>query len=244
MDCGTKVPQSTSKNLFLPSRSGPIKVTLSNYPPILSEKYNMQINPINWRYSGKPDFLLGTGASPAEKALGWAASFVGVGIYGYLYLTHQLNWAVWQYFLASLLAFDVIGGVVANTLNSCKRFYHTPVKADEPRGTALFKNHLAFSALHIHTLLVQLLYGAETVYYGLFWYIGLVISAWAILKTPLYLRRPAAFLVIVLALLLNLYVVMPVRGFEWLVPALYIKIIYGHLVQEEPYRPASEIEQA
>lgn len=204
----------------------------------------MNSNPVNWRYSGKPDFLLGTGASTAEKVLGWAAGFAGAGIYVYFYLTGQLDWAGWQFMLAGLLAFDVVGGMAANSLNSCKRFYHTPAKADEPRGTALFKNHMAFSAMHIHTLLVQLLYGAETLYYGLFWYVCLVTAAWGILKTPLYLRRPAAFLVIALALLLNLYVVMPARGFEWLVPALYIKIIYGHLVQEEPYRPASEINPA
>ena len=40
-----------------------------------------------------------------------------------------------------------------------------------------------------------------------------------------------------LAILVNLYVVRPVVGFEWLVPALFLKLIYGPLVREEPYRP-------
>jgi hypothetical protein len=41
-----------------------------------------------------------------------------------------------------IFAFDVVGGVVANSLNSCKRFYHTAAKSDEPQYTAFFKNHL------------------------------------------------------------------------------------------------------
>lgn len=195
---------------------------------------------INWNYSGKTDFLLGTGATDTEQILGWITGLVGASLYGYLYLTHALNWAWWQYILAGFLAFDVIGGVVANSLNSCKRFYHTAAKPDEPKYTAFFKNHLAFSALHIHTLLIAILFGATNYFYGIFWYVFLMAGTTIIINTPLYLKRPVAFLAISLALLLNIYVIFPVQGFEWLVPALMIKILYGHLVKEEPYRPSTE----
>jgi len=195
---------------------------------------------INWNYSGKADFLLGTGANNAEQILGWIASLAGASLYGFLYFTHALNWTWWQYILAGFLAFDVIGGVVANSLNSCKRFYHTATKSDEPQYTAFFKNHLAFSALHIHTLLIAVLFGAADYFYGIFWYVFLMASTIIIINTPLYLKRPAAFLAISLALLLNIYVIFPVQGFEWFVPALMIKILYGHLVKEEPYRPSTE----
>jgi len=192
---------------------------------------------INWNYSGKADFMLGNGATVAEQALVWAAGFVGLGLYGYFYLTQAFNWAWWQYLIAALMAFDILGGVVANSLNSCKRFYHTPAK---PGESVFFKNHLAFSALHIYPLLVSVLYASTNLLYGVFWYLFLMAGTVVILKTPLYLRRPAAFLAIALALLLNIYIVPPVHGFEWLVPALFIKILYGHLVREEPYRPLTE----
>jgi len=195
---------------------------------------------INWGYSRKADFLLGTGATHAEQVLGWVASLIGASLYGYLYLTHTLNWTWWQYILAGFLSFDVIGGIVANSLNSCKRFYHTAAKPDEPRFTAFFKNHLVFSALHIHTLLIAFLFSVANYFYGIFWYVFLIIGTVAIMNAPLYLKRPVAFLAISLALLLNIYVIFPVQGFEWLAPALMIKILYGHLVREEPYRSITE----
>ncbi len=195
-----------------------------------------QVN-IDWSYSGKADFSLGTGATKAEQLIGWVASLAGAGLYGFLYLTHALPWIWWQYVLAGLLAFDVIGGITANSLNSCKRFYHSPARPDEPAYAAFFKNHLAFSALHVHTILVAILFGAANYFYGVFWYVFLMAGTILIINTPLYLKRPMAFLLISLALLLNIYIIIPVLGFEWLVPALMIKILYGHLVKEEPYRP-------
>lgn len=54
---------------------------------------------------------------------------------------------------------------------------------------------------------------------------------------PLYLRRPIAMLFCLISLIMNSYIIPVIDGFEWFIPALFIKIIYGHLVQEEPYRP-------
>jgi hypothetical protein len=195
---------------------------------------------VNWNYAGKADFLLGTGATQAEQTLVWIAGLAGVSLYGYLYLTHAFNWTVWQYLLAGVIAFDVVGGIVANSLNSCKRFYHSPAKPGEPRYSPLLRNHLAFAALHIYPLLVAVLYGTGNYFYGIAWYGFLVVGALIVLKAPLYLKRPLAFLLIAFALLINLYLIQPIHGFEWLVPALFIKILYGHLVPEEPYRPAGE----
>jgi hypothetical protein len=44
-------------------------------------------------------------------------------------------------------------------------------------------------------------------------------------------------LLIFLSILINFYLVEAIPGFEWLIPALFLKILYGHLVREEPYRP-------
>jgi hypothetical protein len=191
---------------------------------------------IDWNYSGKPDEFFGTGATVAERALVWTVGLFATGLLGWVVWSKSIPWTVWQYLVAGLLALDVFGGVVANALNSCKRFYHAPLQPEETGLTRLAKNHLLFTALHIHPLLVGFLFGGSWTY-GLFWYLALVLSALVLLQMPLYLQRPAALGIILIAILLNLYILPPVWGFEWLIPALFLKIVYGHLVREEPYRP-------
>lgn len=193
---------------------------------------------IDWRYRGRPDALLGTGATRAEKVLPWLAGLAGVLLYAYLYASGPLDWALWQFIIAAAIACDVGAGVVANSLNSCKRFYHTPAREDEPVYVHLVKRPLVFSALHVYPILVGLLFGGLDWFYSLFWYGMLLACSLGVLRTPLYLRRPVAMFAVLLALIINLYAVTPVSGFEWLMPALFLKIVYGHLVREEPYRPA------
>ena len=60
------------------------------------------------------------------------------------------------------------------------------------------------------------------------------------IKTPLYLQRPISMLIIVTALLINGYFISSPTGFNWLIPILFLKIVYGHTVKEEPYRPETE----
>ena len=191
---------------------------------------------IDWNYSGATDGLFGSGATKAERAVVWIFGLTGTLILGWFWRTNSMNWAWWQYGIAALLALDVLGGVAANSLNSCKRFYHSPLKPEETGLTALSKNHFAFTALHVHPLLVGLLFGNLNWGYGLFWYLALVLSAVLVLSAPLYLQRPLAMGLIMTAILLNYYFIQPVTGFEWLMPALFLKIVYGHIVREEPYR--------
>ncbi len=194
---------------------------------------------IRWDYAGKPDLLVGTGATPSERALAWVAVLVALSVYLVLHLAGRLDWRPWQYVVAGLIALDAGGGVVANSLNTCKRFYHAPLHDEESGIAAWAKNHAFFVALHVHPLLVGVLYaGAGGLFYGLVWYGLLLLWSAVVLKAPLYLRRPIAMLGILFALLVNTYLITPVVGFEWLMPALFLKIVYGHLVREEPYRPA------
>ena len=195
---------------------------------------------INWAYEGQPDLGAGTGATAVEKFLAYGTGFFAFLFYSALYLFGDLNWMLWQYLLAIFLAYDVMGGVVANSLNSCKRFYHTPAKPNENWLVRFLKNPHLFSAIHIHTLLVGLLFAQFDWFYGLFWYLLLLIATEILLLLPLYLHRPVAMLFILGALLVNIYLIVPVPGFEWLAPALFIKIVYGHVVREEPYRPQLE----
>ncbi|WP_309120247.1 hypothetical protein [Paenibacillus sp.] len=193
---------------------------------------------IEWEYEGKPDFSSGTGATRAERALALGSACVVPAVALLLASTRDYGWNWLQLAVALALAFDIGGGLVSNTLNSCKRFYHTPPKPSEGKLGAVLKHPVWFGSAHVHTILVALLFDADRwATYGLVWYALLMLSVAVVLRTPLYLQRPASFLAILLATLMNFYVIEPVQGFEWLVPLLFIKIVYGHMVREEPYRP-------
>lgn len=191
---------------------------------------------INWDYKGKPDFINGTGAYSEEKLLGYGTAFIIPTLLFIFVLTDYVNWSILQMTVAFLIAFDVSGGIISNSLNSGKRFYHSAVKAEEGRQGYIFKNKWIFSAFHIHPLVVSLLFTPGSIAYGLFWYPVFMVSAAFVITVPLYLKRPVSMLTILLAILLNQYVIAPIHGFEWLMPLLFLKIIYGHLVREEPYR--------
>lgn len=191
---------------------------------------------IEWTYSGKPDGFFGTGATQAEQNLVWLFGVVSTALLSWFWWHNAMDWYWWQYAIALLLALDVLGGVVANSLNSCKRFYHSPVQPEETGFTALAKNHFIFTALHVHPIIIGLLFGNMNLSYGAIWYFVLVTFSGNILRMPLYLHRPAAMGIIMLAILVNYYIIPPIAGFEWFIPALFLKIVYGHIVQEEPYR--------
>jgi hypothetical protein len=130
------------------------------------------------------------------------------------------------------------GGVVANGLNSCKRFYHSPVKPDEGALVRAAKNHRIFTALHLHPVVVYAIWTPDHLWVGLAWHILLLLSAGAVAAVPLYLARPAAFLLVGAVLVVQSDMVPSVPHLEWLVPLLFLKIVLGHAVREEPYRPA------
>jgi len=192
---------------------------------------------VDWSYSGQTNATVGTGATMAEKGLAYASALVSPLLYLGLYVQGTLVWTWWQYAVAVLIGADLAAGVVANALNSCKRFYHTPFRDDEPSYVRPLKKPLRFTALHIYPLLIAVLYADASWIYGLVWYALLLVSALVVLAIPLYLRRPVATVVVLLAVMINAYLILPPAGFEWFAPVLLLKIVLGHLVQEEPYRP-------
>ncbi len=195
---------------------------------------------IIWSYRGKTDLAVGTQATTTETILGWTAGLIGVVILCFYSWKNDFHWTTWQYIIAVIIAYDIVGGVVANSLNSCKRFYHSSIQTFEPGYVKLAKNHLFFSIIHIHPLIVSLIFSSASWFYGLFWYLILQISVLTVTKTPLYLQRPVSMLIIVTALLINGYFISSPTGMMWLIPVLFIKIVYGHTVKEEPYRPETE----
>ena len=195
---------------------------------------------IIWSYTGKLDLVAGTEAAFTEKLLAWTGGLIGVVITSFFYWRNEFNWTNWQYIAVAIIAYDTVGGAIANSLNSCKRFYHSSLQIFEPGYVKLAKNHFLFALIHIHTLLISLMFPTAGLFYGIFWYLLLQASVLTVTETPLYLQRPVSILIIVTALLINSYIIISPIGFEWLVPILFLKIVYGHTVKEEPYRPTAE----
>lgn len=144
----------------------------------------------------------------------------------------------WRLWLLIFLVFDVLGGVVANMLNFCKRHYHSPPKPSEGGFARLVKRPMAFTLLHIHPIIVAWAFW-ESIWLGVGWYIALLLSVVVTLNVPLYLRRPIATAIVVTVSLISLYGLGYGEGLEWFIPALFFKIVLAHCVREEPYRPSN-----
>lgn len=180
--------------------------------------------------AGQWDKFIGPGATNAEQWLMLIPAVlftIGVPLYA---TANQLEWTGWQYFVAVLLAFDISGGVITNATNTTKRWYH--------RAGQTNKSILSFTAIHfIHPLFVAWLFREGDWVYFLVVYGYLMITAVLILKSPLYLQRPAAMVAWMGGLLISLYLFSPTPGLEWFLPFFYAKLLVAHLVKEAPFAP-------
>jgi hypothetical protein len=73
--------------------------------------------------------------------------------------------------------------------------------------------------------------------YGIILYGFLLLSAIIVLKCPLYLRRPIAITLFLGGFILTFYIFTPIPGLEWFYVILFLKLINGNIIKEEPYRP-------
>lgn len=196
----------------------------------------MRAASIDWTYTGNADPLCGTGATLAERLLayGMATLFTAIIVVTDLYRDAPIAEG-WGIALLAFFAFDIVGGAVANMLNSCKRFYHSNLKPGEGMGARLAKNPTLFTAIHVHPVIAAYFFGGYVLNAAL-WYLLLQASVAVTLALPLYLRRAGATAITVLALLGSQSFLPLGAGLEWFIPCLFIKLVLGHAVQEEPYR--------
>ncbi|MEM7471589.1 MAG: hypothetical protein AAF340_09590 [Pseudomonadota bacterium] len=193
---------------------------------------------ISWEYSGSTDPLVGSGATSAERLMGYGGAGVVTALLIWLsYTTGVPAISAWQWAVLLFFAYDIGGGAVANMLNSCKRFYHTTAKPGEGTFIRAAKNVRVFTAIHVHPIIAAAVLGGS-VSNALVWYVLLQVSVWLVLAAPLYLRRPLATLLTVLAVIAASSLLTLGSGLEWFIPCLFIKMVMGHAVQEEPYAPA------
>ncbi len=185
--------------------------------------------------SGATDPLVRSGATSAERIVGYGGAGVVAALLLWIaYTVGVPATSAWQWAVLVFFAYDIGGGAVANMLNSCKRFCHTPSRRDEGAFVQAAKNVRVFTAIHVHPIVAAALLGGSVVN-GLVWYLLLQAAVWAVLMAPLYLRRPLATLITVLALIAGASLLPLGVGLEWFIPCLFIKMVMGHAVQEEPY---------
>ena len=190
---------------------------------------------VAWAYSGPADPLVGTGATPAERWLAYgAAAALAAVIVGADAVREEPIAQGWLVLVLAVFAFDIAGGAVANMLNSCKRFYHAPLQAHEGGFARWAKSPRLFTAIHVHPIIVAFLLGGS-VWNAVIWYAALQAAVAGTLATPLYLRRGVATGLTVFAILLEQTVLPLGRGLEWFIPCLFLKMVMGHTVREEPY---------
>lgn len=131
-----------------------------------------------------------------------------------------------------LLALDLSGGIVTNATSTAKRWYH--------RTGQSVRQHLAFVLPHgIHLVLLVWLFPGFAWWFLPLFYGCLVGATLLLLRTPLYLQRPVAFICYGCVLLLNT-IAEPIPGLEWVVPFLFLKLLLSHLLKEAPFRPQAE----
>jgi len=200
-------------------------------------------NQVQWKYQGSTDPLVGSGATSAERLTGYGGAALVTALLAWIaYDSGATVSAGWQWAVLIFFAYDIGGGAVANMLNSCKRFYHTAAKPGEGTFIRAAKNVRIFTAIHVHPIIAAALLGGS-VENALVWYALLQAAVWLVIAAPLYLRRPIATLMTVLAVIAEPNLLPLGTGLEWFIPCLFIKMVLGHAVQEEPYAPSHSLKQ-
>jgi hypothetical protein len=179
---------------------------------------------------GAFDKFIGPGTTPAEVWLEFIPALLAGAAVPAWAITQELGWHPLQLIVAAWLGFDLTGGIITNAASPAKRWYHRPGQG--------FRQQFGFTAIHIvYLLLIAWLFRNNDWSFAIVTSGYLLIAAAIILKAPLYLQRPIAFLLYALAILLGLYAFSPTPGMEWFLPFFYLKLLVSYLVREEPYRP-------
>ncbi|ABW31044.1 hypothetical protein [Acaryochloris marina] len=184
--------------------------------------------------SGQLDRFIGPGATAAEMVLQFVPAVTAAIAAPAYAMTLPIEWSPLQLGLISVLGFDFVGGVLTNATAAAKRWYHRPSQG--------WQQHLSFVVLHmVHVGLVALLFRGGD-WYFLVSVSGYLLGASAlILSCPLYLQRPVALGLYVVALLCDRYCLAATPGLEWFLPLLFLKLLVSHLLHETPYRPGEKL---
>lgn len=172
---------------------------------------------------GAWDRFVGPGMGWQENTLVIGSGTVGAGLAAWALLLHGAP--PWLVALGALIALDVIGGAVCNATQTTKRWYHRP--------GATLRDHVSFTSLHVlHIVAVAWAFRGPGLdfAYALGLSATLITAMLVVLATPRVFKLPVAVVFYLIAIALTFHVFGATPGLEWFVPALFVKLLIGHLV--------------
>ena len=178
--------------------------------------------------AGSWDRFVGPGATAAELLLQIGAAITAaIAVPAHAIVT-GINWSTLQIAMSSLLALDLVGGVVTNATATGQRWYH--------RSGYGFRQHVTFAAIHVVQLVLAawLFRRGDWTFVSVF-YAHLMLAVTVVCISPLYLQRPIALMFMVAAVLLDEFAFPSVPGMAWFIPVFFIKLLISHLLKEAPY---------
>ncbi len=180
------------------------------------------------------DMFVGPGATSTEEWVQLIGGLVVAVLASVRFFVLMPSASLMPSIVVVLLAPDLGGGIVTNATAAAKRWYH---RAEQTRF-----QHLRFVAVHgVHlALLVWLAPSFTWLHCGLLF--GYLLGAtWLILRMPLYLQRPVAFICYASGVLFSLW--LPMVGLDWVIPLLFLKLLLSYAVKEAPFSPEAESSQ-
>lgn len=191
------------------------------------------------------DWLHGLGASRLDRRLTLGMALAAVAIVGAALvldapaLDGAGAWTWWRVAVVAVLLVDLVGGVVANASVPAKRLYHGPVPSSAGRLGRLLHDHMGFTALHIHPLVVAALLPDGSWWWGALWY-GWALGGVAVVRAvPRRLERPVALGVATLGIVASAAIPAPV-GLAWFPAVFLLKLVVAHAVDEPPIAASAE----
>ncbi|WP_199434675.1 hypothetical protein [Qaidamihabitans albus] len=172
--------------------------------------------------------FLGPGRTRGENLVEFGGQVVGMSLLA-AYITSTDGWtgrSPLQIALLAIIVFDLVGGVLTNSTNPAKRWYHRP--GSRHRRLLFIGSHLAY------LVAVPLLLHAG----GWPWLLGnaalLLGSAALIEALPVQLKRPAAMALYLSAVLVNLTWLPLPEPLLWFPVLFFLKLLACFLVPEAP----------
>lgn len=172
--------------------------------------------------AGSWDKFIGPGASLAENLVALLSAIFFAAFIAMQALYINAEWSPWQYLVACLLAFDMVGGIATTATSAAKRWYHRPGQT--------WRQHLKFIVPHtVHLALFSWLFvGDNRAFFAVFAAI-LLIGAVMILSVEVKIQRSVAHLLVFIAVLMGQepFAIDPLMF--WFIPALFIKLFASYL---------------
>lgn len=177
----------------------------------------------------RPDWVFGTGATPREKGLACATAAIGCVLFTAGGWDH--GWAWWQWLIGLLMVWDLVGGVVANGLDTAKSFYHSPLTFPAGAVPRFLHRPVGFTAVHVQAVIAGLVFPGGPWWWGPLWYVWALVGVVVVESVSERFQRPVALAVVASGVMVSALVTAP-DGLAWLPAILLLKLVLAHGVPE------------